>query len=111
MDNSLCPKQQFEDGKFRFVALFAKNREEWIITDMGAQMTGITVVTLYDTLGKESIDYILNQCKIKTCVLSSDKIRLLLELHKEGKLESLHHLIYFDQPSNEDVELAKSLNV
>lgn len=74
-------------------------------------MTGITVVTLYDTLGKESIDYILNQCKIKTCVLSSDKIRVLLDMQKDGKLEFLQTLIYFDEPTKEDVELAASINI
>ena len=52
---------QTDDGEFRFIALYAKNREEWIVSDMGSMITGITVVTLYDTLGKESIDYILNQ--------------------------------------------------
>ena len=29
------------------------------MTDLGAMLDGVTVVTLYDTLGKESIDYIL----------------------------------------------------
>lgn len=43
-------------------------------------MTGITVVTLYDTLGKESVEFILNQTSIKTVVCSADKIKGLLDL-------------------------------
>ena len=62
--HGLCPEQIFEDGKFKFIAIFSKNREEWTITDLAASMTNVTVVTLYDTLGKDSIDFILNQCKI-----------------------------------------------
>lgn len=45
-------------------------------------MTAVTVVTLYDTLGKESIDFIMNQTKIKTTVCSADKISVLLDLKK-----------------------------
>lgn len=60
VQNDLCPKIKTEDGTFSCIGLYSKNREEWIITDLGSVLTGITVVTLYDTLGKESIDYILN---------------------------------------------------
>jgi long-chain acyl-CoA synthetase len=59
MKHDLCPHVTNEEGKFRFVALYAKNREEWVTADMGAMLTATTVVTLYDTLGPESIDYIL----------------------------------------------------
>lgn len=111
MHHQLCPEQHFDDGVFKFIALFAKNREEWVITDLGAQMTNITVVTLYDTLGKDSIDYILNVCKIRTVVVSADKIRILLDLQKEGKLQHLRTLIYLDVPTREDELLAESLNI
>lgn len=57
--HDLCPKIKTDDGEFRFISLYAKNREEWLETDLGCALTGITVVTLYDTLGKDSIDYIL----------------------------------------------------
>jgi len=67
--NDLCPKTVTEEGTFRFLALYAKNREEWVITDFGCILSGITVVTLYDTLGKESLEYILDQTYNKTLVL------------------------------------------
>ena len=60
MHHNLCPKKTFPDGDFRFVALYAKNREEWIVSDFGSMMTGITSVTLYDTLGKDSLVYIMD---------------------------------------------------
>jgi long-subunit acyl-CoA synthetase (AMP-forming) len=74
-------------------------------------MTNITVVTLYDTLGKDSIDYILNVCKIRTAVVSADKIKVLLDLQKEGRLQYLKTLVHYDVPTKEDVELAGSLNI
>ena len=81
--------------------MYAKNREEWIETDSGCAMTSITVVTLYDTLGKDSIEYILNQSQIKTLVLSADKLKIILEIKASGKLSTLTHLIYFDEASEE----------
>jgi long-chain acyl-CoA synthetase len=83
----LCPKIKTTDGNFRFIALYSKNRAEWAITDQAAMLAGITVVTLYDTLGKDSIEYILNQTQIKTIVCSSDKLKNLLEI--KDKIPSL----------------------
>jgi long-chain acyl-CoA synthetase len=111
MRDALCPEIITQDGRFRFLAIFSKNREEWTVADLGAQMTSITVVTLYDTLGKDSLEYILNQTKIRTCLVTSDKMHVLLELHKEGKLEHLQHIIYLDEPKPSDFTLADSINV
>lgn len=37
ISNAICPREDFgNDGQLRFVALFSKNREEWVITDLGA---------------------------------------------------------------------------
>lgn len=61
MEHKLSPKIKFDDGEFRTIALYAKNREEWVITDLACAMTNITTVTLYDTLGRESLEFILDQ--------------------------------------------------
>jgi long-chain acyl-CoA synthetase len=68
MTHNLCPKVQTDEGVFRFLSLYAKNREEWVVTDFACILAGITSVTLYDTLGKESIEYILEQTYMKTVV-------------------------------------------
>jgi long-chain acyl-CoA synthetase len=70
-------------------------------------LSGVTVVTLYDTLGKDSLEYILDQTYIKTCVLSADKLKNLVELKKEGKIPLLTHVIYFDEVKPADVEAAQ----
>ena len=51
MKNDLSPKITNEEGTFRFLSIYAKNREEWVVTDLGAMLAAITTVTLYDTLG------------------------------------------------------------
>ena len=60
MAKDLVPKRDTEDGQIRFMALYAKNREEWVVTDFACILSGVTVVTLYDTLGKDSLEYILD---------------------------------------------------
>ena len=105
--HELCPMTKTEDGSYRFMSIYAKNREEWVIADFACILAGVTNVTLYDTLGKDSIEYILDQTYIKTVVLSGDKIKNIAELKKEGKIKALTHIIYFDAAKQADLELAE----
>lgn len=99
MANELCPKVTNPDGTFRFVALYSKNRVEWTESDFGCAMTSIAVVTLYDTLGKDSTQFILNETHIKTAIMSADKINGILDMKDSGKIPELTHIIYFDEAS------------
>jgi len=84
------------------MALYSKNREEWCTTDLACAFLGVTVVTLYDTLGVASIDYILNQTKMQSVTLTSDKVKVILKLKQEGKLEHVKNLLVIDPISAED---------
>lgn len=106
MKHDLCPKTMTEEGTFRFISLYAKNREEWVVTDFASMMNAVTVVTLYDTLGKESIEYILDQTYIKTIVLSADKMKNIIDLKSEGKIKQLTHVIFFDEAKEADLQAA-----
>lgn len=102
--NDLCPKIENEEGTFRFIALYAKNREEWVVTDFGCMFSAVTVVTLYDTLGQESIEYILNQTNMRTVACSADKIKNITLLKSSGKISTTTHIIYFDEANPIDIE-------
>ena len=52
----------------RFMGIYARNREEWIVGSLGCQMDSITIVTLYDTLGINSIEFIFNQTELTTII-------------------------------------------
>jgi len=43
------------------VAIYGKNCEEWLMTDMACCFYGLTSVAIYDTLGEEAMRYILQQ--------------------------------------------------
>jgi long-chain acyl-CoA synthetase len=110
----LAPKITNEEGTFRFICLYAKNREEWVTTDMACILSGLTSVTLYDTLGKESIDYILDQTQIKTVFCSADKIKNIVDLKKQGKIQTVTHIIYFDDFSGvqqDEIEISTTAQI
>lgn len=79
------------------------------MTDWACIKAGITSVPIYDTLGKESIEFILDQCQIRTVVCSADKVKVLIELRKAGKIPKLHTVIFFDPlPEDSRVEVEGS---
>lgn len=41
------------------VGVFAKNREEWLMLDYANFLYNNTMVPFYDTLGQESISFVL----------------------------------------------------
>ena len=85
-----CPTEHFEgDGDFNFIGFYAKNRAEWITMDIAAVISGVTSVALYDTLGKESMEHIMSQCKVKTLALSADKVKTIAKNKSEGALKDL----------------------
>jgi len=45
----------------KMVAIYGKNCEEWLMTDMACCFYGLTSVAIYDTLGEEAMRYILQQ--------------------------------------------------
>lgn len=51
----------------KLVGVHASNREEWVILDIANILFGNTMVPLYDSLGPDTIEYVLNHSEITTC--------------------------------------------
>lgn len=45
--------------ELKFLGIWAKNREEWVFTDMACALYGFTSVPIYDTLGEQAVTFIL----------------------------------------------------
>lgn len=69
------------------------------------------MVTLYDTLGKSSIEFIIDQTQLETVALSGDKLKSMLAMKQEGLLNSVKSFLYFDQATEEDKAKAQELGV
>ncbi|OLY79044.1 Long-chain-fatty-acid-CoA ligase 5 [Smittium mucronatum] len=69
------------------VAIYSLNRPEWAITDKALPTQSLYSVALYDTLGHDSMEYILNHSEASIVVCSLDKIHKLL-----SQIDRLPHL-------------------
>ncbi|KAG8940937.1 hypothetical protein FRC00_012666, partial [Tulasnella sp. 408] len=75
----------FKSGKlqkgsdFEAVGIWAVNRPEWQITDLACQAYNKVSVALYDTLGPNAVEYVINHSEIPVIFCSSNHIQALLD--------------------------------
>ncbi|CAK71979.1 unnamed protein product (macronuclear) [Paramecium tetraurelia] len=81
--------QEYQHYKLKLIGIFAKNRREWMILDWANIIYGYTMVPFYDTLGPESIPFILDQTNIETMLISADATKSLLQCKEKHKLKNL----------------------
>ncbi|KAI5948982.1 FAA24 [Candida theae] len=70
------------------LSIFAVNRLEWMLTDLACSAYSITNTALYDTLGPDVSQYILNLTESPIVVCTIDKVRALLNLKKNYPKET-----------------------
>ena len=106
---NLCPDYHSEhDGDFKFLGIYSRNKVEWYLSLLGAHAIGVTIVTIYDTLGEKAIEYILSQTQLNTIVIESKVLKKILTLIKDGKAPSLKNLIVINpEDENETVNELK----
>ena len=106
---NLCPEISVDDEilgkdkKMRFMGIYSRNREEWIVGSFGCQMDSITIVTLYDTLGTNSIEFIFKQTELTTILAEEKNLETILKIRKENKLGNVKNIIYLhcnEEPEN-----------
>ncbi|KAK9364760.1 eukaryotic long-chain fatty acid CoA synthetase (LC-FACS) [Lipomyces kononenkoae] len=76
------------------IALFSQNRPEWILTDLACHAYNLIVVPLYDNLGPNSSEFILNSVEAPILVASLSKIPKILSL--ASQLPNLKLIISMD---------------
>ncbi|XP_056416036.1 long-chain-fatty-acid--CoA ligase 1 isoform X2 [Hyla sarda] len=96
----------------QFIGIFAQNRPEWIITELGCYTYSMVAVPLYDTLGAEAITYIVNKAEISLVFCdNTEKAKLLLDNVEKGDTPGLQTVVLMD-PFDEDlVERGKKCGV
>ena len=57
-------------------------------------MDSITIVTIYDTLGMNSIEYILRQTELTTILTETNNLEMIFRLKEENKLVNVKNIIY-----------------
>jgi long-chain acyl-CoA synthetase len=78
------------DQKY-IVSVYAPNSINWIVADLACQTQGLPSVCLYDTLGPDTSEYILNFCESPVVVASLANVPKVL--HLKSKLPNLKVII------------------
>ena len=101
----------------RVVGLSSVNREEWVVTDLAANLLGITTVPLYETLGLQMLEIILEQTEMQT-IFGSEKSLLNMLNCEAGEAEErlkairfIRKVVCFDTPSEKLTEVCSRVGV
>ncbi|KXN90530.1 Long chain acyl-CoA synthetase 6, peroxisomal [Leucoagaricus sp. SymC.cos] len=78
--HSLFQKGEVGGGDYETVGIWSVNRPEWQILDIAMQTYNKVSVSLYDTLGTDSVEYIINHAYTTVVFSTSDHISTLLKL-------------------------------
>jgi len=96
-------------GRAYGVGLWCNNRPEWQITDLACMSQNLFTVSLYDTLGPETTEYIINHSKLVCVVTSIVHVPVLLMLKPRCPtlkiIISLDSMYEGDQPLQSKGEL------
>lgn len=78
-------KQQYKSYEIKFVGIHSKNTLEWTLCDIANMIYGYTTMPLYDTLGDEAIDFMLEETELTTLFLTPEHIKYHTTALKKAK--------------------------
>ena len=78
----------------KFLGFLAKTRLEWIVGNFGCQFDNIAIVPLYETLGINSIEYILKQTELTDIFVETNSLELILKLKETNQIGYVKNIIY-----------------
>lgn len=97
------------DGRsFDFVGIWSKNRREWLETHIALMYFSMTTIGFFDSMGPEAVDYITNQCDLKTMFVAGEYIAKLTTMKKDGLAKTLQFVVSFDDVTPEQTEAAQA---
>ncbi|ODV91154.1 hypothetical protein CANCADRAFT_31892 [Tortispora caseinolytica NRRL Y-17796] len=91
------------------IGVFAETRAEWLLTDITCWAYSMVLVSLYDALGADTSEYILNLTESPILVASMHNIPSILRLGK-SKIPHLKAIVVMEDIYSED-DLVKSKGV
>jgi long-chain acyl-CoA synthetase len=84
---------------------------EWVLAEQAGHAFGAADVPLYDTLGEEAIDFILQQCELNTVFTDVAGLRKLMAVKKEAKgahLGGFKQVVQFEDLGEDGPALRKA---
>nr|XP_057919732.1 long-chain-fatty-acid--CoA ligase 1-like [Doryrhamphus excisus] len=93
------------------IGIFSQNRPEWTIAELACYTYSLVAVPLYDTLGVEAINYIIDKASIATIVCDvADKVNLVLDCVKDRK-HTVKSIVVMETPGEDLVSRGKQAGI
>jgi long-chain acyl-CoA synthetase len=85
-----------EPGQQEKIAIISPNRPEWMITDLGVQLTGAVLTPIYPTISPAEITYVLREAGVQIVFVANKDI---YERFREalGEVPTIKHIYSFDE--------------
>lgn len=98
---------QPNEGGLSVIGLYMKNCMEWVLAEYGTYTVGACTAPLYDTLGPDTVQFVLTQTAAKSVVATRNELSNLCEVKKSGKCPFFTHVILVDGVTPDAAKLAK----
>jgi long-chain acyl-CoA synthetase len=73
------------------IGVYSANSQWWQLTAFGGSTVGLAIVPVYDSLGKDAAQYIINHAGVKAVVVSAFKFPALLQIVSD--IPSVTHIL------------------
>lgn len=107
---NLHPVIEAEGKDYKFLGIFAKNKEEWAVIDLACMRNSVTIVPFFDSLGPDALSFVINQTELTTMCIEKNNLDLLLKV-KETKCPTIQNLVLFEDVNDEQREKAEKCGV
>jgi long-chain acyl-CoA synthetase len=95
---NLCPDVagETEGSTMRFTGIWAKNCEEWNVTQLASMFLKSCNVGFFDAMNDSNVDYIFNQTEMGTVFCSRPKLLKIIEMKQNGMAGPIKTIVLFD---------------
>ncbi|KAI9318190.1 hypothetical protein BX666DRAFT_2026598 [Dichotomocladium elegans] len=95
-------------GRQKSLGIYSVNRPEWTMTEQACYRQGFIIVALYDTLGAEAMEYIVNQTEMEYIAASADKLGNITQL--KSQLPTIKTVIILDDKNLKESDKQAALD-
>lgn len=78
------------------MGIWAKNRQEWLTTHLANMYFAFTTIGFFDSMGPESVDFIMNQTELACVFTEQSYISKIIQMKKDKRAATVKFLISFD---------------
>ncbi|KAL8426736.1 hypothetical protein Efla_002250 [Eimeria flavescens] len=93
----------------RIIGVWSRSRMDWKLVEFAASYRGIVTVPLYDTLGEESVRFIVQRTQMQVVAVEGSKVADALKLKESGI--PIKAIISFDPLTKEQQDACKAADV